>query len=243
MELSKNQIDRLGERLKRGAASEEDLRLLDAFRRSFATAHDEVVRIIHVELGMEPTSRRAKSTLSIVDKLRRESLRLSQMQDIAGCRVVVKGIRAQGEAVQLLAKRFPLHTVLDRRSRPSHGYRAVHFVVREARKHVEVQLRTQLQHLWAQLSEKLSDVVDGDIKYGRGDERYRSYLDVMSNLIEALDLRELELHGLPLLPGDADRVWLEKVREIVQTPQDFATAKRNVAADLALRRMMARKEP
>ncbi|GAC1306974.1 MAG: hypothetical protein NVSMB21_10350 [Vulcanimicrobiaceae bacterium] len=39
--------------------------------------------------------RTAKSTSSIVAKLQRESTRLSQIQDIAGCRIVVPTIAAQ----------------------------------------------------------------------------------------------------------------------------------------------------
>ena len=86
--LSKTQVDRLGDRLKGGSHTESDLRLLDAYRRSFGEAYEAVVQIIR-QHGELPTGRLAKSTLSIVEKLRRESIRLSQMQDIAGCRVVV----------------------------------------------------------------------------------------------------------------------------------------------------------
>jgi len=37
-ELSKNQIDRLGGRLRKGDINETDLRLLDSYRRSFSDA-------------------------------------------------------------------------------------------------------------------------------------------------------------------------------------------------------------
>jgi len=77
--LSKNQIDRLGDRLRKGDISEDDLRLLDSYRRSFTDAYEEVVGKIIYELGLEPTGRPAKSTTSIYEKLRRESIRLSQM--------------------------------------------------------------------------------------------------------------------------------------------------------------------
>ena len=86
MPVSKTQINRLGDRLKSGPHTESDLRLLDDYRRSFGQACEAVVRTIR-ERGQSPTARLAKSTLSIVEKLRRESIRLSQMQDIAGCRV------------------------------------------------------------------------------------------------------------------------------------------------------------
>src|SRR2546422_4790511 len=77
-ELSKTQVDRLGDRLRKGGISETDLRLLDSYRRSFAEAYECVVRRIRDQLKLEPTGRPAKSTTSIVDKLQRESVRLSQ---------------------------------------------------------------------------------------------------------------------------------------------------------------------
>jgi len=92
IEISKTQIDRLGERLKKGNITEEALRLLDEYRRSFTKAYETVVGIIRNEVTLEPTGRPAKSTSSISDKLRREHIRLTQIQDIAGCRLVVTDI-------------------------------------------------------------------------------------------------------------------------------------------------------
>src|SRR5436190_19232307 len=94
-EVSKTQVDRLGDRLKRGNITEEDLRLLDQYRRSFADAYETVVGMIRDTLELEPTGRPAKSTTSIADKLKRESIRLTQIQDIAGCRIIVADIAEQ----------------------------------------------------------------------------------------------------------------------------------------------------
>jgi ppGpp synthetase/RelA/SpoT-type nucleotidyltranferase len=127
--LSKTQIDRLGNRLKTGSLSEADLRLLDEYRRSLGPAYESVLRIIREDLQLKPTGRPAKSTTSITEKLRRESIRLSQVQDIAGCRVVVANIAAQDQAVTMLRDAFVEVRVMDRRKNPSHGYRAVHVIV------------------------------------------------------------------------------------------------------------------
>src|SRR6266568_4217299 len=105
MPISKTQIDRLGERLKVGVHTESDLRLLDEYRRSFGEAYEAVVRAI-VQRGQSPTGRLAKSTLSIVEKLRRESIRLSQIQDIAGCRVIVADILEQDRVIAALGALF-----------------------------------------------------------------------------------------------------------------------------------------
>ena len=95
--LSKTQIDKLGDRLRKGDISEADLRMVDDYRRSFSEAYEFVFGAIRSELGLEPTGRPAKSTSSITEKLLRESIRLSQIQDIAGCRLVVPGIEEQDE--------------------------------------------------------------------------------------------------------------------------------------------------
>ena len=185
--FTKTQIDRLGERLKGGLHTEGDLRLLDDYRRSFREANEAVIRAIS-EIGEFPTVRRAKSTPSIVGKLRREkSMHLSQMQDIAGCRVVVANIVDQEQFVASLRTAFPEASVIDRRDKPSYGYRAVHIIAKIAGKPVEIQVRTALQHMWAELSEKSSDVLDPTIKYGGGAGSWRTFLLKMSQSVAAYE--------------------------------------------------------
>jgi ppGpp synthetase/RelA/SpoT-type nucleotidyltranferase len=146
-EVSKTQVDRLGNRLKSGSITEEDLRLLDQYRRSFTDAYETVVGTIRDKLGLEPTGRPAKSTTSIADKLKRESIRLTQIQDIAGCRIIVSDIAEQETVIQSITGLFEQPTVIDRRVNPSHGYRAVHVVVNHDGKLIEIQVRTSLQHV------------------------------------------------------------------------------------------------
>lgn len=200
-ELSKNQIDRLGDRLRKGDISEADLRLLDSYRRSFGDGYEIVVSEIRDRLSLEPTGRPAKSTTSIIDKLQRESIRLSQMQDIAGCRLTVDDTTAQDEVVAQLTTLFEKVTIVDRRPNPSHGYRAVHFLVEQSGKLVEVQVRTLLQHLWAEVSEKLSDVIEKEIKYGGGPIEIAKPLAELSDKVENIESNERLLHVLLDLEG------------------------------------------
>jgi hypothetical protein len=109
------------------------------------------------------------------------------MQDIAGCRLVVADIIAQQQVVDDLSRTFDKVTVVDRREQPSHGYRAVHVVVSMEAKPIEIQVRTALQHLWAELSEKFSDVVDPAIKYGGGGDAVRSSLAGTSKTISDVE--------------------------------------------------------
>lgn len=156
--VTKSQVDRLGARLRAGEVSDADLRMLDGYRLSFADAYDLAMRRLRDEFGLSPTGRAAKSTFAILGKLRRESVRLSQIQDVAGCRVVVPDVPAQDKLVRRLAAEFDLNPsmIVDRRERPSHGYRAVHLVVTLHGRTVEIQVRTTAQQLWAEMSERLS---------------------------------------------------------------------------------------
>lgn len=213
-EVSKTQIDRLGNRLKSGIITEDDLRLLDQYRRSFANVYETVVGLIRDKLGLEPTGRPAKSTTSIADKLKRESIRLTQIQDIAGCRLIVADIAAQESVIQSLTGLFQQAIIVDRREKPSHGYRAVHVIVNYGGKTIEIQARTSLQHIWAEMSEKYSDVIDPSIKYGGGDVRVQEILRDTSKLVAAEEKAEKDLHALSQPSSD-------------QTSDDF---KREVAA-------------
>ena len=184
---SKTQIDQLGYRLRKGAVSEEDLSLLEMYRLSFAEAYEEVVASIRNAVQLEPVGRRAKTTSSIIEKLRRETIRLSQMQDIAGCRLIVKGVLAQDKVVEQIKGKLATSIVMDRRKLPSYGYRAVHIIATARNRPIEIQVRTELQHLWAQLSEKLSDACDPAIKYGGGDPETQKVLSALSLAVQNLE--------------------------------------------------------
>ncbi|MEH8015771.1 RelA/SpoT domain-containing protein [Rheinheimera muenzenbergensis] len=193
--LSKNQIDQLGSRLRTEDYSEDDLRTLDHFRRAYVALYEDTVNTIRQTLHLAPTGRPAKSTSAIRDKLCRSSMRLSQMQDIAGCRIVVEDHRLQDEVVTQLQALFPASTVVDRRKTPSHGYRAVHVIVWHQHQAVEIQIRTELQQAWAEYAEKLADTVDPALKYGGGPQGPRDILKALSKVGGFVEQIELEGAG------------------------------------------------
>ena len=59
--MTKTQVDRLGDRIKRGEISEDDLRALDSYRKSFEKAYEAVIATMRRTLFLEPTGRPAKS--------------------------------------------------------------------------------------------------------------------------------------------------------------------------------------
>ncbi|MEA2164396.1 MAG: pyrophosphokinae [Thermoanaerobaculia bacterium] len=206
---SKAQIDRLGERLRGQAYGEAELRSLDEYRRTFGPAYDRVVADVQRIIGVPVSGRPAKSTGSIIEQLNRESIRLSQMQDIAGCRAIVADVPQQDGAVDAIVRGLKNVAILDRRERPSYGYRAVHLIVRVNAKPVEVQVRTSLQHVWAETSEKLADVIDPSIKYGGGPENARRVLDRAAAM--AYKIEELEAKLLRI--GASDGEVAQELRE------------------------------
>jgi putative GTP pyrophosphokinase len=120
-------------------------------------------------------------------------MRLTQMQDIAGCRVLVPDITTQSQLIAALESMFEV-VIVDRRVNPSHGYRAVHVIVQNTEFPVEIQLRTDLQHVWAELSEKLADAFGMDTKYGGGPTSIRTTLDSFSGFIADFE-QNLDIDG------------------------------------------------
>jgi hypothetical protein len=165
--LSGSQVDKLGRRLRNTEMpSVEDLQFLEQVRRAHESARLEVAQALLAE-GLQGTSR-LKTTSTIVEKLQREStMHLSRMQDIAGVRLVIDGERPdQDRVVERIHQLFPDAWTIDRRVRPSYGYRAVHVIVRTQGCLVEVQVRTYMQDLWAQIVERFADTVGRQVRYG-----------------------------------------------------------------------------
>ena len=187
---SKSQIDKLGERLKRGERSRDSFYAVAEFRNRFIPATEAVAeRIVAARprFKFDITQRPAKSTPSIVGKLTREHSRLSQIQDIGGLRLVVSKVSVQERAVQLVKRLYQNARVVDRRSLPQHGYRAVHVIVEHNGCYIEVQVRTRLQNGWAQYSEKLADMHGMQVKYGRGTAQVRKDLTYLSDAVKSIE--------------------------------------------------------
>ena len=189
--LTTSQVDRLGKRLAEAAKpSPDDLRMLSQFRHQFGPALDRVLVEVRgcpmLPSGFVLTTRPEKTTGAIVAKLRREHTRLSRMREVAGCRLVVER-RVQQEAVVAdLWSPHPDWEGIDRRTDPRYGYRAIHLVATDVGGLVEVQVRTQLQQVWADLSESLERVFPG-VKYGEAPAAVHETLRRFSDRIWALE--------------------------------------------------------
>lgn len=161
-------MDRLGARLcRKGRRRRADLELLDRIIDAHFPAMEEAQRRVRDGVHVEATGR-TKSAVTLIEKLKRGSpSRLSQVQDIVGARIVEEmTLRALDALVGRIRPYFPKEKVVDRRKKPSHGYRAVHVIVQIDGMWIELQVRTALQHLWAETTEKLADEWGRQIRYG-----------------------------------------------------------------------------
>jgi len=195
MTLSNSQISKLGDRLRSGDFSEADLAMLDAFRQTYSEIDEQAYQLIQCTLvsttGWISTKRKRKTQQSIVDKLcRQPQLRLPQMQDIAGCRIVIEGGSQVADILgRLLTGAFePLKWEIERKERHSHGYRATHIIAKKGQKFYEIQLRTYAQDVWANLVESLSDE-NNTLKYGGNDQEQAlmSQLQILAERFSAID--------------------------------------------------------
>lgn len=132
-------------------------------------------------------TQRLKRQPTIIDKLSREpSMGLDRMQDIAGVRAVVPDMRS----VKAVQRRYtgakkPVRTI-DYVSNPKpNGYRATHLVVEYDGFPVEVQLRTEIQHMWAEDVENIGGAYGFDLKSNRGPEEVLAYLALAAEVMAA----------------------------------------------------------
>lgn len=170
MGLTNSQIDKLGERLRSCVTVDPaDLELLQELRRDYDEAMQEAqVRVAEALPALPTPTSRLKTIQTLIGKLRREQhMNLSQMQDIAGLRLVQDmSLNEQTALAATVGALFENPKLVDRRVKPTFGYRAVHVVVRINGRLVEVQLRTALQDRWAQIVERMADHWGRQIRYG-----------------------------------------------------------------------------
>ncbi len=154
-------------------------------------------------------AQRLKRFPSIMNKLAREpNMKLTQMQDLGGCRAILPDIGAVRALNELYGGHEPLPLednsslkLYDYLARPKpDGYRGIHIVARyHPRKveswdgqRIEIQLRTELQHAFATAVETVTTFTRQPLKFGGGPAEWKRFFALMGS---ALALRE----GTPLV--------------------------------------------
>ncbi len=139
----------------------------------------------------------AAARLKRMQAIRRKLLRpvtLYQMQDIAGCRAVVRSMKEVDRLSEIYRSGESKHIIQSEDNYiaepKTDGYRSHHIILKFRgtgvsevynRQTVEVQLRTRLQHAWATAVEAVGLVRGENIKGGEGDEDWRRFFQLMSS--------------------------------------------------------------
>jgi hypothetical protein len=192
-------------------------------------------------------AQRLKRMISVMNKLTREhQMKLSQMQDLGGCRAIVSSVQAVNTLRDLY--RGPLDLFADEGSikcydyisepKPD-GYRGIHIVGRyhakkQTNEHwnghrVEIQLRTRLQHAFSTSVETVTTFTRNPLKFGGGPEDWRRFFALTGS---AFAMREGTAF-VPNTPSDPS----ELIRELKELTKSLKVRQRLAGWARALKRL------
>ena len=178
----------------------EDFAVANAWRMSHAAPLSGVsgsLRSFSATTGVDvQIAQRHKRLRRILFKLARpgSTMRLSAMQDIGGCRVIFRSQDDLAKYRRHLESRWreKIVRVDDYIERPKDtGYRAVHVVTRRQGRAIEVQLRVDWMHDWADSVERFGRQHGVELKAGFGDDTILQYLRVVA------DINAVAVDGMP----------------------------------------------
>jgi putative GTP pyrophosphokinase len=201
---SKGLINRAGDAFRANQQPTEDERAaFEAWRaghKNVLNTFQAILRKWSKGLGIQ-VAQRLKRRLTIIDKLFREpKMQLARMDDIAGCRLIFQDISSLEEFRTKALKAGFKHRIknsIDKYDYIKHpkttGYRGIHDVYEYNPKSkpgkpyaglmMELQYRTQAQHAWATAVEVVSRLTENQPKFDRGDERYKEFFRLASEII------------------------------------------------------------
>jgi ppGpp synthetase/RelA/SpoT-type nucleotidyltranferase len=136
----------------------------------------------------------------------------------------------QDGMVERLVGLFQSTEVVDRRTNPSFGYRAVHVIAHEHGYPVEIQVRTGLQNAWAQVFERLADALGRQIRYGEPpDEPDKEFVEGVTgqtvvDFFMALSGRIDQVEAATVMAKETERKLEEQRRQLEETKKELKEA-------------------
>ena len=171
------------------------------------------------------TVQRLKRAPAIIKKLQRKyngrppTMKLSQMQDIGGCRAVLSSVHlAYKLCNQHYLKGDLKHKRMGMKDYIKHpkndGYRGIHLIYKylsdKGKKEyndllVEIQIRSKLQHLWATAIETVDFFTEQAIKSSEGQEEWIAFFKLVSSAFALMEKCPL----VPNTPINEKELYLE----------------------------------
>jgi ppGpp synthetase/RelA/SpoT-type nucleotidyltranferase len=202
--ISKARIDRAGAAIARSQYRSDDEyfeleELFDEYRKSHLQPLSETTLELQSWLDEygQPyyIAQRLKRKPQIVSKLRRLSIRLSQLQDIGGARIIVPKNGDVDRLFKYLKERverrghFAIERVTDYREkgRDRTGYRALHLILSRSQLALELQVRSRVQHYWAESIERTSVIYGYHLKEEKGERLVLEYFQRLSDAFHELE--------------------------------------------------------
>lgn len=135
-------------------------------------------------------AQRLKRKPQIIRKLNRLSVRLTQLQDIGGCRIIVQRNSDVDKLYKYLVNTVGAQNVftIDRstdyreKGRDDTGYRALHVILKRSGVYLELQIRSRIQHYWAESIERTSVIYGYHLKESEGSPQVIQYFKTLSDV-------------------------------------------------------------
>lgn len=206
-QYSRSRIDAAGYRAAQGVETEEDINVIENWRASHAQILNTFKQILYNRSRKIDciVVQRLKRRPTIIDKLSRNEtmkVRLSQMQDIAGCRLIFSSAEDIYIFQELMASGKYTHELKYKKDyieEPKEdGYRGIHeiysYQVEPKKGHagdeqpwngmrVEIQYRTLNQHIWATAVESAGLLTAHNPKFGFGSKAFIDFFRVSSEMM------------------------------------------------------------
>lgn len=229
-QYSKRQIDAVGRHLielnsDSSPYMENALSILNNFRSSHSFPLNTMRTYLQrksKEIYLDSlVTQRIKRRAAIEHKLlQMNSLKLSKMQDIGGCRAVMQSTDDVQKLVQIYRKSSIKHKLVKHNDYiyepKKSGYRGHHLIYsyfsdkKETYNglRIEIQIRSHLQHVWATAVETVGTFTDQAFKSSMGDQDWLRFFALMS----AVFAREENSPIIPCTPDDHEDLTQELKR-------------------------------
>lgn len=231
LHYSKTKIDKAGELLKNTAVSSDEklqaLDILSNWRATHGVPLDTFARILKSRAQKINRSaivaQRLKRTPSILLKLsNHKTMRLSAMQDIGGLRAILKNTEDVYKLLYLYKKSRSKHSLFSLddyiQDPKKDGYRGIHLVYKLSKDpsiFLEIQLRSQLQHIWATGVEVFGTLKNSSFKSGHGSQRWLEFFSLLSSVFAIKENRPTSKQHRSL----SQSVLIEKLKSIINELQ------------------------